>query len=179
MSVKDYVQAMTDENLIHVEKIGSGNWYWSFLSDEKLKKEQALAKAVSEKSKAQATVQDLQRKAEEAAAAREDDDREEMLMEPGMNRKSMTKLHAELSKELDTLRTEVAGYSDSDPVEVARRKARIVDEEQRVNMLTDAICNMEGWFKRQMGGDKAQFLAMKQNWYGDEYDSDTGGLREA
>jgi hypothetical protein len=177
MSVKDYIQAMTDENLIRVEKIGSGNWYWSFMTDEKLKKEQALTKAESEKAKAQTIVEDLQTKVEEAAAAREEDE-EEMLMEPGMNRKSMTKVHGELSKQLDTLRMELATYSDNDPVEVERRKARIVEEMRGVDMLTDSICSMEGWFKRQMGGDKVQFLSMKQSWYGEEYDGEAGGLRE-
>lgn len=35
MVVKDYLQALSGEGLIRVEKIGSGNWYWSFLSDAK------------------------------------------------------------------------------------------------------------------------------------------------
>ncbi|KAH9221616.1 meiotic nuclear division protein 1, partial [Leptodontidium sp. 2 PMI_412] len=30
MQVKEYLQSMQDENLIRVEKIGSGNWYWCF-----------------------------------------------------------------------------------------------------------------------------------------------------
>jgi hypothetical protein len=177
MSVKDYIQAMTDENMIRVEKIGSGNWYWSFLSDEKFKKETTLAKATGEKAKAEAVVGELQRKVEDAAAAREEDE-DEMLMEDGMDRVSMTKLHGELGKVLDALRMELAGYSDNDPVEVERRKARIVEETRRVDVLTDAICGMESWFKRQMGGDKGNFAAMKQSWYGNEYDGEVGGLRE-
>lgn len=176
-AVKDFIQVMTDERLIRVEKIGSGNWYWSFLSDEKVRREQALAKAEGEKDKVQNTIGELQAKLEEAAAAREEDE-DEMLMDPGMDRKSMTKTHGELNEHLRVLRTELAGYSENDPVEVERRKGRILEERMRVESLTDAIYSMEGWFKQQLGGDKAQLLAMKQSWYGDEFEADAGGLRE-
>ena len=73
MQVKDYLQALSDENRIRVEKIGSGNWYWSFPSDEKMAKEAALEKAQEEHDKATAIVKDLQAKVDGAGAAREDD----------------------------------------------------------------------------------------------------------
>ena len=81
MQVKDYLQALSDDSKIRVEKIGSGNWYWSFPSDEKKAKEVALEKAQEEHDKASATVSDLQAKVDEAGAAREED--EDMLMGPG------------------------------------------------------------------------------------------------
>jgi hypothetical protein len=174
--VKDYLQGLSDENQIRVEKIGSGNWYWCFMSDEKIKKETALVKAEAEKVKALAVVEELQAKVDEAVAEREEDEDEEM--ESGNGRESMMQLHAELGTCLDALRTELAGYSENDPVEVERRRGQIVEESQRVDALTDAICSMEGWFKQRLGGDKAQFMAMKQMWYGDEFDEEAGGLRE-
>lgn len=73
MQVKDYLQALSDDNKIRVEKIGSGNWYWSFPSDEKKAKEAALAKAQSEHDKASASVVELQAKVDQAGAARADD----------------------------------------------------------------------------------------------------------
>lgn len=81
MQVKDYLQALSDDNKIRVEKIGSGNWYWSFPSDEKKTKEAALEKAQEEHRKADRVVQDLQAKVDEAGAARAEDD--EMLMGTG------------------------------------------------------------------------------------------------
>jgi hypothetical protein len=81
MQVKDYLQALSDDNKIRVEKIGSGNWYWSFPSDEKKAKEAMLEKAQEESSKAIATLTELQAKVDEAGAAREED--EDMLMETG------------------------------------------------------------------------------------------------
>lgn len=70
MHVKDYLQALSDDNKIRVEKIGSGNWYWSFPSDEKKAKDAALGKAEEECSKANAAVNELRLKVDEADAAR-------------------------------------------------------------------------------------------------------------
>lgn len=81
MHVKDYLQALSDENKIRVEKIGSGNWYWSFLSDEKKAKDAMLSKAREEFNKINATVAELQAKVDEAGAARAED--EDVLMETG------------------------------------------------------------------------------------------------
>lgn len=81
MQVKDYLQSLSDDNKIRVEKIGSGNWYWSFPSDEKKAKEAALDKAQDDYDKAAAVVADLHAKVDEAGAAREDDG--ELLMGAG------------------------------------------------------------------------------------------------
>jgi hypothetical protein len=78
MHVKDYLQSLSDDNKIRVEKIGSGNWYWSFPSDDKKSKELALEKAQDEYTKASAVVADLQARVDEAGAAREED--EELLL---------------------------------------------------------------------------------------------------
>lgn len=81
MQVKDYLQALSDENKIRVEKIGSGNWYWSFPSDEKKIKQAALEKALDEHCKAGNIVMELQARVDVAGAARSED--EEMLMSTG------------------------------------------------------------------------------------------------
>lgn len=81
MQVKDYLQALSDDNKIRVEKIGSGNWYWSFPSDEKKIKQAALEQAQEEHRKVNHTVLELQGKVNEAGAARTED--EEMLMGMG------------------------------------------------------------------------------------------------
>jgi hypothetical protein len=81
MHVKDYLQSLADDNKIRVEKIGSGNWYWSFPSDERKTKEAALDKAQDENNKANAMVAELQAKVDEAGAARADD--EDILLETG------------------------------------------------------------------------------------------------
>lgn len=82
MQVKDYLQALSDDNKIRVEKIGSGNWYWSFPSEETKARESLFEKAQEDCDKATVIVRELQVKVEEAGAAREDDD--DMLLGSGM-----------------------------------------------------------------------------------------------
>lgn len=81
MAVKDYLQALQDDSLIRAEKIGSGNWYWSFPSEAKKAKEDILAKAQKEFDNANATAAELQAKVDQAGAARAED--EELLAETG------------------------------------------------------------------------------------------------
>jgi hypothetical protein len=177
MAVKDYIQALADENAIRIEKIGSGNWYWCFLSDEKLKKETALSKAQEEREKVSEMVNSLQVKVEEAGAAREDEE-DDMLMESGNNRKALTAKHALLAKEMEMLGAELASYSENDPVEVEKRKEQIHLHRLDAERWTDQIQSMEAWVKRSAGADKDTFMAMKKNWYKDQFDEEEGSLKE-
>lgn len=81
MQVKDYLQALQDDNQITAEKIGSGNWYWSFPSEAKKAKEIALSNAQAEFDKANATATELQEKVDQAGAARAED--EDLIKETG------------------------------------------------------------------------------------------------
>ncbi|RMZ74184.1 c2h2 finger domain [Pyrenophora seminiperda CCB06] len=175
MQVKDYLQALSDDNKIRVEKIGSGNWYWSFPADEKKAKDAALEKAQDEHSKASTTVADLQAKVKDVDAARAED--EEMLMEIGGDRQTLITKHSDLAKELGRLRTELAAYSEQDPVEMERKAAETQQARLDTERLTDQILLMQGWFKQQVGGGE-DYLSMLKGLYDDEYDEEEQGLRE-
>src|SRR6187402_2636763 len=127
MQVKDYLQALQDENLIRVEKIGSGNWYWCFMSDAKKTKENVLNNLKAEENKLTTSITDTERQIEEEMAKREDDD-ENLLEGNGMDRKALTEAHGVLLKEMEALDKELACYSDNDPAEVLRN----VEETKRL-----------------------------------------------
>lgn len=74
MVVKDYMQSLQDDSLIESEKIGNGNWYWSFPSKAKRTKEDALAKAQAKYDEASTTFTGLQAKVDQVGAARAEDD---------------------------------------------------------------------------------------------------------
>ncbi|KAF1998059.1 meiotic nuclear division protein 1 [Amniculicola lignicola CBS 123094] len=171
MQVKDYLQALSDDNKIRVEKIGSGNWYWSFPSDDKKSKEAALEKAQEEHDKVAAIAAGLQTKVEEADAARAEDDGPE-------DRKALIAKHADLGKELESLRTELAAYSEQDPVEMEKKMQEAQEFKTNTEKFTDHILGMEGWLKDSLGGDKAQLLNVMRMCYGDEFDEEEGCLRE-
>ncbi|KAF2842907.1 meiotic nuclear division protein 1, partial [Patellaria atrata CBS 101060] len=175
MQVKDYLQALSDENRIRVEKIGSGNWYWSFPSEEKKVKEGVLEKAREERDKAATTVEELRAKVEEAGAEREYEEMDgDMLLGDGKggDRKGLMRRYTELGKEVETLRKELAAYSDNDPVEVEKRRAQGRRLKGNAEKWTEHIQSMEDWIKGQVGGDKEQMVNIKRTYYGDEYDEE-------
>lgn len=192
MHVKDYLQALSDDKKIRVEKIGSGNWYWSFPSDEKKAKDAVLAKAKEEHSRTTVTVLELQSKVGDAGAARAED--EDMLMElgnsvglsrqlllkqPGGDRKTLIIKYAEFTKELEKLRGELATYSEQDPVEMEKKATEMQQSRCNAEKYSDQILSMEGWFKEQLGGgDREHMLSMLRMLYNDEFDEEERGLRE-
>lgn len=177
IQVKDYIQSLSDDNLIRIEKIGSGNWYWSFPSEERVKKEELLRKSMAEREKVTGALEELKWRVKAAEQERGEED-EDILMRGGNDRKTMLTKQAALTKELDGMRTELSAYCGNDPVEMETKRRRVGETKAEAEKLTEQILSMEGWFQKQVGGDKGQFLSMKQNWYGDEFDEEEGGLRE-
>lgn len=74
MQVKDYLQALLDDSKICVEKIGNGNWYWSFPNDEKKTKDAALSTAQDDYVKAEVTATNLQALVDQMVIARVQDE---------------------------------------------------------------------------------------------------------
>ncbi|KAK5691808.1 Meiotic nuclear division protein 1, partial [Elasticomyces elasticus] len=105
IQVKEYIQALTDESQIRVEKIGSGNWYWCFGSDEKKARETRLTQLQKEVEKAQAGYNEVgsnlalqEAKREEEGESNADDDgieREELLRRKHELEKKVQKAQAE------------------------------------------------------------------------------------
>ncbi len=109
--------------------------------------------------------------------AREGED-DGQIMECEGDRKSLTARQSILGKELQLLRTVLAAHSENDPVEMEKRKELIRKRRAEAEKWTEQIQTMENWIRKNAAIDKEQFLLMKQNWYGDEFDEDEGCLRE-
>lgn len=95
-----------------------------------------------------------------------------------MDRKSLITKHADLTKELEGLRQELAAYSEHDPVEVEKKKNEVQQFQAEAEKYTDQILSMETWLKRHSGGDLEHLMQIKRMLYGDEFDEEEGGLRE-
>ncbi|KAK1062373.1 hypothetical protein LTR12_010316 [Friedmanniomyces endolithicus] len=174
MQVKDYLQSLSDENRINVEKIGSGNWYWSFISQDKKMRQKILEEVQSAHDKASAITNELRAKLAGAQAQRVDEG--EMLDEAGESRPELVAWKSELEMEIKALQRELAAYSDSDPTELERKKNEIVTFKHEASQYTDEIDALEGWFKT--GGQDEALHGLRLEVYGDEYDAEEGGLRE-
>jgi hypothetical protein len=169
------VQGLQDESKIRAEKIGSGNWYWAFVSDDKIARQKALEAAQSAYDKALTTDNELKSKIAEAEAQRRGDD--EMLEEGGGTREELLSSKKLLEVETEALRRELATYSDNDPTELERKVKDAAEWKIMADEFTDDIYSMEGWLKGQMGGGEALDM-MLQETYGKEYDEEVRGLKE-
>jgi hypothetical protein len=164
MQVKDFLQALSDEGKIRTEKIGSGNWYWSFLSEEKRKKEKVLGDLDAEKDKLTKAIGDMHHRIAEAGAARQPGDHEEV----GRDRSSLVRHIAGLQKSVEGLRCEIALCGDSDPTELLRKKDQILLSRDRFEGWTNNIYTLEQHYL-SLSQDRESLEGLRRELYGDEY----------
>ncbi|RAL63134.1 hypothetical protein DID88_004216 [Monilinia fructigena] len=166
MLVKEYIQALTDENLIRVEKIGSGNWYWSFTSDAKKSKENSINKLKQEETKLFASMADAEQQIENEMTKRQEDD--EMLLDGGSDRQDLTEAYEALVKENDALDKGLALYSDNDPAEIFRKIEETNKLRESTSRWTDNLESLES-FLVTLTGDRAQAGDIMLQACGDDY----------
>ncbi|KAI9818042.1 MAG: hypothetical protein M1827_000666 [Pycnora praestabilis] len=176
MQVKDYLTALSDEGKIRVEKIGSGNWYWSFLSEEKRNREIVLERVRDERDRVLTSVEELRAKVEEVGKARGDG---EGGAEEGVagDRAGLITAQASLLKEVEETKTELATYSESDPTEIERKKVETRELMLEAQRWTDNVLILEGYVLEITGGDRETLERMREEFYGDDY-VEGEGLKE-
>ncbi|CAG7922601.1 unnamed protein product [Penicillium olsonii] len=160
IQVKEYIQALTDEGQVRVEKIGSGNWYWSFPSDEKRARESQLARVRTEVEKTRQACADAQALITEAGLRGEAEERD-----------SLTARKAELQAAVDWVRTTEAQRGNSR----STLQAQLAGFRQEALQWTDNIYILEEYM-RKLTGDRALVDLILQESYGEEYVD--GGLAE-
>lgn len=100
-----------------------------------------------------------------------------MLTSAGCDRKTLVTRHEELSEEVEKLRTELAAYSEYDPVELDKKIEDTRRSRAAADKFTEHIHCMEGWLKERVPDREGQVGVFKE-LYGDEWDDEDGGLRE-
>ena len=113
IQVKEYIQTLADENLVRVEKIGSGNWYWCFGSDEKKTREAQLDRVSREVEKVRASYEEVGLKLALQRAKQEEEEEEEeaeanmgRVGDDEKQREDLQRQKQELEKTVQELQTE-------------------------------------------------------------------------
>jgi hypothetical protein len=159
MQLKDHLQALVDENMIRVEKIGSGNWYWSFMSEESRVRKEALAKLKLEKETTEAKVENLR---EQARAAEVTED------ERWQREESLGTVQT-LRLEVESMVGEVESYEGNDPLAMEEMKRASGKAKESAERWTDNILMLEAWFLELTGGDREALDGVRRTVYGGEY----------
>ena len=170
MQVKDYLQALSDEGKIRVEKIGSGNWYWSFLTEEKRTKEKLLAELKQEKEKVAKATAQVERQTQEATTARDEDPDGEA----GHDRRGLTQTQETLRCEVDALEAELGLYKDNDPMELGWKKEETRALRASAHRWTDNIYSLEGYYLDITGRDYQALAQLQLMLYGSEFQEGQG-----
>jgi Mnd1 HTH domain len=166
MQVKDVLQGLQDENLIRVEKIGSGNWYWCFTSDAKNLKENAINTLKAEESRLVTSIAVTERQIEEETVTR--GEHSEISEGSQMDRKALLEVYDALLKEAGILDGELSCYSDSDPTEVQRDMEEIKNLKASAIRWTDNIEALECMLG-DLTKDRHQTAEIMHHTCGDEY----------
>ena len=166
MQVKDYLQALQDENQIRVEKIGSGNWYWSFKSEAKKTKEQLIHNLQLEEGKLMESLADTEQQIEKEMVKREEED--ERPQGGGMDRKALLEAQETLLQEMEVLDRQLSAYSDNNPAELLRKAGEVQKMKDSAIKWTDNIECLET-FVLTLTGDRTQAASIMQEACGDEY----------
>ncbi|KAJ6079270.1 hypothetical protein N7467_009023 [Penicillium canescens] len=175
IQVKEYIQALADENQLRVEKIGSGNWYWSFASDDKHEQERHLARVSAEVGKSRKSCTETTAALADETARREEESEDEE------KRESLILQKAGLQTAVDRVRTieaQLTGTLDSLGVKSVKQiQAELAGFRQDALKWTDNIYVLEEYLRKLAGGDRQMVEEVLRECYGDEY-VDGEGLRE-
>ncbi|KAI5807527.1 Mnd1 family-domain-containing protein [Peziza echinospora] len=160
MQVKDILQSLVDESLIRVEKIGSGNWYWSFVGDERKRRVGLMKSLKEEKGGLEKQIDAIKEIAMQ--------ERERMQEEGGQEQEREAMIHemVVLRKKKAELESEIASWKDNDPVELERRKAIIGQTKTAINMWTDNIYTLLSFVRTMTDGDKESIGAIWNEFLG-------------
>lgn len=180
MLVKDYVQALTDENKVHVEKIGSGNWYWAWAGEEMEEKDKVRGGLKKELEKHMKSVGGVTAKIEalneEIARERGGEDGAEA--EEEKDRMGLIGEKTRLEGEVDRLQGEIERFMAVDGAAgVESKEVDIGEWKDGAETWTDNIYVLEEYLKKLTGGDREILEAVRRECYGDEY-VEGEGLRE-
>ncbi|KAJ6161250.1 GAJ protein [Penicillium chermesinum] len=166
--VKEYVQGLVDEGKLRVEKIGAGNWYWSFSSDEKMEREQQLARLQAEVEKARKSYADVEALLV-AQSVQRDDETNRVGPDLDRQRQSLQERKLELEADLKGLkaRVSVSGFSVKQKG-AQQLQGELAEFKEQALLWTDNLYILEQYV-RDLAGDREVVAAVLQDCYGTEY----------
>jgi hypothetical protein len=162
MIVKDLLQSMADDDMIHLEKVGISTYYWQFPSE-------AGVKLVNSAASLEATLKSLS--AEKTKADCELASLQSLLCD-STEREGLIKRFKHLEEQKGKVDQQLEKFSDCDPEVYREMKAGLVTSKEAANRWIENLWNMESWMKKKFQGredDIKKFF--KQNGVTDDLDT--------
>jgi chromosome segregation ATPase len=160
------MQNLIDENFVRVEKIGTSNWYWSFLSETKKSKQRIVDDLQREQAKLTMAIESLELQIKDAVSQREED--AEMLDGGRSDRQSLLDAESLLKSKVAKLENALAEYSDNDPIELEQKEIETKLMRDSAIRWTDNLEAVESYLTR-VTSDKAKAQQIMHSLCSDEY----------
>jgi len=141
-AVKDVVQALVDDSLVHVDKIGTSNWYWAFKGEVGQQLQHKLGATEQELARAEAESAELD--ARLGAAAAEHPVSEE--------RQVAEVLLASAAQANAALRAEVQSFASGDSAMMDTMQEGVPLAKDGANRWTDNVFMLKSWVEKKLGG---------------------------
>ncbi|CAK0760648.1 hypothetical protein CVIRNUC_002788 [Coccomyxa viridis] len=141
-SVKEVVQALVDDDLVHQDKIGASNFFWSFPSE-------AAVKLKTEAKRKEQQLADLEKQDQDLAASIA---QSKMGKEDSEDRTAQLGEMEQLQEALGRAQKEVAQYADSDPTRVEAMRVATEIAKSAANRWLDNTWSLESWCKKKFVG---------------------------
>ncbi|KAG3121641.1 hypothetical protein PI124_g1586 [Phytophthora idaei] len=140
-TVKDVNQALVDDALVDCDKIGSGNYFWSFPSKLSQSRKRKLSELEQRRQTVQEKLAKVKQKVEEQTSLRSESD----------ERVQKLRRLEEQKAKVKELRTKVQHLAESDPtiLEELERKVRMAKEGS--DRWTDNVYTLKSWVVKKRG----------------------------
>lgn len=155
-SVKEVLQSLVDDDMVHQDKIGISNFFWAFPSEAAVQQESVLAKLQKQAEQNKEQQSSLQQKLQNSTAGRED------------SADRVTKLSdvAKHEKELHDIQNQLDQYAENDPDKIKSMKEAAGIAKDAANRWQDNIEALHDWCKRRFDGMGEQLEGFfKENGY--------------
>jgi hypothetical protein len=172
IQVKEYIQGLLDDNKIRVEKIGSVNWYWSFPSDERRERENAMEKLVRDMERLTKTTEQLEAEIREKEASLNDDnggDDSAIVAAKTAERENLTNQKSTLGDEVKALEVKKNALESGGAAGIKKKIGDIITWKADTAMWTDNIYIMEQYLSTIACGDRDLIESVKRLCYGKDY----------
>ena len=140
-AVKDVVQSLVDDDLVHVDKVGTTNWYWAFPGEATSK---AHADAEAATTKREALIEE--KRLIEQKIAKEKKQNPITTEHEDANASLIT-----LKELRDKLKMELETYSSSNPETITAMRNGAQTSKRAADVWTDNIFMMKSWAEQKMG----------------------------
>ena len=134
-SIKDVNQGLVDDGKVSTEKIGSGNFYWSFPSQQLVEKTGKLKSVKDKLAKSTSMRTEAEEKLVSAKQSRQ----------PTEYRTASLRRLSTLKKERATLLATIESQKENDPEQLEQRRKKLKTCKDAANRWTDNVWALKEW----------------------------------